>query len=424
MSSAEEQPSPTPPTSLSEEQIRAYQRDGFLVLKAFWGEAIIQELIQCIEELEKNVKRVKSPFKSQQKNSARDLIDSAHQVVGFGAGGKAPIQQIGHCLHRMVPSFRKHSYCDEIWKLCRALDVSNPQIVQSKVVLKPKAHGWRVPVHSDEQFIYTSPLSGFGLWWALDRCTKDNGCLEVIAGSHKEFYMPQRFECDHKELKTGFNYIAAPASKSLEKRDASRNREGGRVPQIARKEGEAKPKSESLEAVNQADHEKKKPRACSNGTLREEGGGGIDSKGVEKENSTSRSTSAAGAAKRIAWTKKVAKLHKSRWETLEMEPGDVVILHPYLLHASNANRSDKSRRAFTIHLIDGELPWSSGNWIQPLPEKAAFDSFPQYCTLSVSSTGDSSTDRGSSTGIVLQRTNASQPQNDASASPLPPKSKR
>ncbi|MGB8356688.1 MAG: phytanoyl-CoA dioxygenase family protein, partial [Chthoniobacteraceae bacterium] len=33
---------------------------------------------------------------------------------------------------------------------------------------------------------------------------------------------------------------------------------------------------------------------------------------------------------------------------VELEPGEVVLLHNYLLHASDVNRSAQSRRAFSV----------------------------------------------------------------------------
>ena len=39
--------------------------------------------------------------------------------------------------------------------------------------------------HQDSTFLYTDPPSCLGLWWALEECTEDNGCLFVVPGSHK-----------------------------------------------------------------------------------------------------------------------------------------------------------------------------------------------------------------------------------------------
>jgi len=37
---------------------------------------------------------------------------------------------------------------------------------------------------------------------------------------------------------------------------------------------------------------------------------------------------------------------------LELEPGEVALLHNYLLHASDVNRSPQSRRAFSVCYMD------------------------------------------------------------------------
>ena len=45
--------------------------------------------------------------------------------------------------------------------------------------------GGEVGAHQDGAFLYTEPQSVIGFWWALDDCTKQNGCLWVVPGSHK-----------------------------------------------------------------------------------------------------------------------------------------------------------------------------------------------------------------------------------------------
>jgi phytanoyl-CoA hydroxylase len=51
-------------------------------------------------------------------------------------------------------------------------------------------------------------------------------------------------------------------------------------------------------------------------------------------------------------------------EPLEAERGDLIVLHGQLPHRSNANRSDRSRHAYTLHLIDGTCRYSLDNWLQ------------------------------------------------------------
>lgn len=49
---------------------------------------------------------------------------------------------------------------------------------------------------------------------------------------------------------------------------------------------------------------------------------------------------------------------------LEAKTGDLVVLHGQLPHRSAANRSPRSRQAYTLHLIDGTATYSADNWLQ------------------------------------------------------------
>jgi phytanoyl-CoA hydroxylase len=49
---------------------------------------------------------------------------------------------------------------------------------------------------------------------------------------------------------------------------------------------------------------------------------------------------------------------------LEVTKGSLVVLHGLLPHKSLANRSSRSRHAFTLHLIDEESNYPTDNWLQ------------------------------------------------------------
>ena len=54
---------------------------------------------------------------------------------------------------------------------------------------------------------------------------------------------------------------------------------------------------------------------------------------------------------------------------LEAKAGTLVLLHGLLPHASGANRSGKSRHAYSVHLIDGTADYPADNWLQRPPEQ-------------------------------------------------------
>ena len=49
---------------------------------------------------------------------------------------------------------------------------------------------------------------------------------------------------------------------------------------------------------------------------------------------------------------------------LPAKKGDLIVLHGNLPHRSCANTSDKSRHAYTLHLIDGACDYPENNWLQ------------------------------------------------------------
>lgn len=49
---------------------------------------------------------------------------------------------------------------------------------------------------------------------------------------------------------------------------------------------------------------------------------------------------------------------------LEVKKGTLIVLHGLLPHLSYANRSQKSRHAYTLHVIDGDCRYPEENWLR------------------------------------------------------------
>ena len=49
---------------------------------------------------------------------------------------------------------------------------------------------------------------------------------------------------------------------------------------------------------------------------------------------------------------------------IECGAGTLVILHGSLVHFSAKNLSDRSRQAFTLHVVEDHFQWSNDNWIK------------------------------------------------------------
>ena len=53
---------------------------------------------------------------------------------------------------------------------------------------------------------------------------------------------------------------------------------------------------------------------------------------------------------------------------LEVKKGTLIVLHGLLPHRSYENKSNKSRHAYTLHVISGKAKYPANNWLQRSPE--------------------------------------------------------
>ncbi|MEE2804082.1 MAG: phytanoyl-CoA dioxygenase family protein [Pseudomonadota bacterium] len=65
--------------------------------------------------------------------------------------------------------------------------VMGPHVVLwgCQVFCKPPDDGMKVPMHQDGHYWPIEPLESCTAWVAIDDCSPDNGCLQVVPGSHK-----------------------------------------------------------------------------------------------------------------------------------------------------------------------------------------------------------------------------------------------
>lgn len=185
---------------LSPEQVEFYHKNGFLLIEDFWGEGVVETLKNRIESIVStadltNVKTVFST-KEQARRSDEYFLTSGREIRFFWEEKAwtadqqlidAPINcinKIGHGLHDLDSEFEKVSYDARIGAICRDLGQQKPQPVQSMYIFKQPKIGGEVCAHQDGTFLYTEPQTCIGFWWPLHDCTKENGCLWAVPGSH------------------------------------------------------------------------------------------------------------------------------------------------------------------------------------------------------------------------------------------------
>lgn len=185
---------------LTSEQIQFFHDNGYLVIPDFWNDETIDQIKTRILELvnQADLSNVKSVFSTKENmrksddyflNSGGDIRyfweEKAWENDELKYSKELAINKIGHALHDLEPIFEKASYDGRIGSMCEELGMEKPIIAQSMYIFKqPKIGGLVVP-HQDGTFLYTEPQSCIGFWVPINDCSKTNGCLWAVPGSHK-----------------------------------------------------------------------------------------------------------------------------------------------------------------------------------------------------------------------------------------------
>ncbi|KAJ3152676.1 hypothetical protein HDU86_005551 [Geranomyces michiganensis] len=198
---------------LSQQQKDSFDRDGYLVIRDFFSAEDAGRLREAAAKLVDNFDldtHPKTKFSTGEEHDEhvgdKYFLDSGDKIHAFfeekalDANGNLlvprtrAINKIGHALHVLDPVFREFSTRQSVRDVVSSLGVfTDPRILQSMVIFKQPEIGGRVGPHQDSTFLYTRPLSAMGLWFALEDCTPENGCMYFLPGSHKTVPVTKRF---------------------------------------------------------------------------------------------------------------------------------------------------------------------------------------------------------------------------------------
>jgi hypothetical protein len=150
------------PTALSDDEVRRYHRDGFVVPELRLGEQTLERLIAATMKLV---------------GDRPELID--HSIVGAHLPGGGI-----HGLY--TDSTFLDVATDE--RLLDALEqLVGPDLIlwNSLMLYKRAERGPKVPWHRDAFGSAIDPTATTSVWIAVTESTVDNGCLRFIPGSHR-----------------------------------------------------------------------------------------------------------------------------------------------------------------------------------------------------------------------------------------------
>jgi len=188
---------------LSQQQLAAYRRDGFLVIPGFADAA------RCLALRERALllarEHVPPPDQATvftadggARHAAERYFLTSGEAIrcffekdAFDAAGRLrgeahlALNKLGHALHDLDPVFDGFSRRPELAAVAGDIGMAEPRLLQSMYIFKHPRIGGEVVCHTDHTYLWTDPPSAVGFFFSIDDATTENGCMWALPGGHR-----------------------------------------------------------------------------------------------------------------------------------------------------------------------------------------------------------------------------------------------
>lgn len=186
---------------LTPAQKEFYNEQGYVIIEDFLNPAQLNVLKTALDRLvEEKARNLTKDHEGFNLEKAKGADGYASPFSGEAiAGVLRKIQEIT----KYSPEFRDFAESDKMLDLVE--DLIGPSIYyhSSKIMFKPARHGGIKPWHQDYAYWASLRPEQVTCWLALDDATPENGCMQLIPGSHKwglVKHLKEELQVDPKNL--------------------------------------------------------------------------------------------------------------------------------------------------------------------------------------------------------------------------------
>ncbi|MBN8215672.1 MAG: phytanoyl-CoA dioxygenase family protein [Spirochaetes bacterium] len=176
---------------LTLEQKRRYEEEGYLIVEGFFPQELIQALCAELDRLSDGARGLEGDAGGF--NLQRPAGGGIQEGAPLAPGLLRKIQEIDRHSERFAALVEHPDLLDAVE------DLIGPTLHyhSSKVMFKPARHGSAKPWHQDWAYWQGTRPEQVTCWLALDEATEENGCMQLVPGSHRGGFVPH---VDPREL--------------------------------------------------------------------------------------------------------------------------------------------------------------------------------------------------------------------------------
>jgi phytanoyl-CoA hydroxylase len=169
------------PEPLSEEHLEFFAANGYLAANGVLNADEVQTYVDGLSDLAR-------------RKTAWDSRVWSQEEPYFAQGGQDDriadpelrLRKLAYFV-QIEPRLAAASSHSRLLSAVEALIGPGGRLIQDMALLKPPFRGSEKPWHQDAAYFDYTPLTGvLGTWIALDEATVENGCMQIIPGSHKD----------------------------------------------------------------------------------------------------------------------------------------------------------------------------------------------------------------------------------------------